>query len=615
MKIKIFFISLFLLCLILCFSSCDSKQEKSKMIAQNTEDVPPLDESTNDSDLSDDSGTDNSDNDADVHEHTFGEWFVIKEATCTENGQREKTCDFCEEKRTETIYANGHIEETIPGKDATCIESGLTDGKRCTVCQKITVEQTSISPGHTYIDGMCSVCEELEPSQGLVFTLSDDGESYSVSGAYCKESNVFIPSIYNKKPVTCISSGAFWCSTTLETIELPDTITEIKGSAFYFCTSLKSIKIPEGVSVIEGNAFSGCESLTSIEIPISVVTIGRGAFSGAGLTTLTVGEGVETIENSAFSACSKLKNVIISKSVKSIEINAFAYCYTLETFEVNSVISNLDVNVFYDSYNIKYNEYGNGCYLGNSTNPYLILVKGKDTTITSFTVHKDTAMISNHAFDYHYGIESVTIPDNVIYLGKFAFRNCGMKSVTLGSGLKEISEGAFRDCYNLKNIVIPNGITSIGDSAFESCDDLVTLNIPSNVEVIGNSAFRECTMLANVTINKGVKIIGEYAFYHCIFIERITIPDSVTSIGAYAFQYNFLSSIEIPDSVKSIGDYAFANGGKLKSVKIGKGVDTMGKYVFKDCNSQLVINCKANEMPTGWDVNWNSDKRTVYWGQ
>jgi DNA-directed RNA polymerase subunit RPC12/RpoP len=46
----------------------------------------------------------------------------------------------------------GHIEETIPGKAATCEDTGLTDGVRCSRCGEILVKQQVIPAlGHNYV--------------------------------------------------------------------------------------------------------------------------------------------------------------------------------------------------------------------------------------------------------------------------------------------------------------------------------------------------------------------------------------------------------------------------------------------------------------------------------
>ncbi len=44
------------------------------------------------------------------------------------------------------------------------------------------------------------------------------------------------------------------------------------------CSSLESIEIPDSVTSIGANAFNGCSSLKSITIPNSVTSIGRYAF-------------------------------------------------------------------------------------------------------------------------------------------------------------------------------------------------------------------------------------------------------------------------------------------------------------------------------------------------
>ena len=51
-----------------------------------------------------------------VHTHAFGEWETVKEANCTEDGQRVRTCS-CGESETEVITAIGHIYKYTEYKD------------------------------------------------------------------------------------------------------------------------------------------------------------------------------------------------------------------------------------------------------------------------------------------------------------------------------------------------------------------------------------------------------------------------------------------------------------------------------------------------------------------
>ena len=66
-------------------------------------------------------------------------------------------------------------------------------------------------------------------------------------------------------------------------------MTRIGESAFFYCGSLQSIEIPDSVTGIGEDAFGGCSSLRSIEIPSSVTSIGYGAFQNCkSLSSLTL---------------------------------------------------------------------------------------------------------------------------------------------------------------------------------------------------------------------------------------------------------------------------------------------------------------------------------------
>ena len=70
--------------------------------------------------------------------HSWSSWTVTKKATCTENGSREKVCENCGDKITETINATGHKwnEDYTTDKEATCTEAG-SESIHCSVCDAI----------------------------------------------------------------------------------------------------------------------------------------------------------------------------------------------------------------------------------------------------------------------------------------------------------------------------------------------------------------------------------------------------------------------------------------------------------------------------------------------
>ena len=40
--------------------------------------------------------------------HAYGDWKIVSEATCTQNGTKERICSKCNDKETATIPAVGH---------------------------------------------------------------------------------------------------------------------------------------------------------------------------------------------------------------------------------------------------------------------------------------------------------------------------------------------------------------------------------------------------------------------------------------------------------------------------------------------------------------------------
>ena len=74
--------------------------------------------------------------------HSYNDWIITKEATCTETGSKEKTCANCGDKITEEIPATGHawLEWTVV-REATEEEEGL-ETRTCSNDPSHTEERT-----------------------------------------------------------------------------------------------------------------------------------------------------------------------------------------------------------------------------------------------------------------------------------------------------------------------------------------------------------------------------------------------------------------------------------------------------------------------------------------
>ena len=187
---------------------------------------------------------------------------------------------------------------------------------------------------------------------------------------------------------------------------------------------ISTVIIPYGIKSIGMDAFNGCTALTKIVIPNSVESIGSNAFDGCiALIDITIPNSVYTIYDEAFYECGSLINVHIPSSVKNIGEFAFDGCGSLEAVYITDVAAWCDIR------------FGSR-YSNPLTAAHNLYLNGKLVT-------------------------DLIIPDNVISIGDYAFNNCKyFKSITIGSGVKNIGYEAFDDCGENAIQINYNGSTS-----------------------------------------------------------------------------------------------------------------------------------------------------------
>ena len=73
--------------------------------------------------------------------HKYGEWKTEEGGDCTEEVKQSRTCEECQKTETKTLEAPGHKIVKDAAVEATCTETGLTEGSHCSVCGKVLEEQ------------------------------------------------------------------------------------------------------------------------------------------------------------------------------------------------------------------------------------------------------------------------------------------------------------------------------------------------------------------------------------------------------------------------------------------------------------------------------------------
>ncbi len=83
-----------------------------------------------------------------VCDHVFGDWVIIKEPTCKEEGSQKRECTLCGEEQKQTLAKVNHDAVTVSETPATCTTTGLKE-IHCRFCDKDFSEVTP-ALGHDY---------------------------------------------------------------------------------------------------------------------------------------------------------------------------------------------------------------------------------------------------------------------------------------------------------------------------------------------------------------------------------------------------------------------------------------------------------------------------------
>lgn len=110
----------------------------------------------------------------------------------------------------------------------------------------------------------------------------------------------------------------------------------------------------------------------------------------------------------AFENCQILESIVLPEGATTIGAAAFASCRSLKRISIPDSITFIQETAFNGCSALVYNEYENGKYIGNKTNPYVALAGGKNKNVTTVTVHENAVMILSKAFNKHNALTSVT---------------------------------------------------------------------------------------------------------------------------------------------------------------------------------------------------------------
>ncbi len=159
---------------------------------------------------------------------------------------------------------------------------------------------------------------------------------------------------------------------SLQSITIPASVTEIESSAFENCRSLKSV-IFEGATTdgtttessatstcsllrIGNWAFYNCHELQSLSIPEGVTEIGDAAFYGCVyLTDIALPSSMATISDNAFALCSKLQKITVSATTPpTIQAKTFyEVSRTIPVYVPTEAVNDYKSDIYWREFNIQ----------------------------------------------------------------------------------------------------------------------------------------------------------------------------------------------------------------------------------------------------------------------
>lgn len=437
---------------------------------------------------------------------------------------------------------------------------------------------------------------------------------------------------------------------------ISDTTRGIAAGVFSECNGLFNVYLPASVKTVGAYAFYNCASLDSVRSRTKSLLRLIDDYAFAESKMLRVAAFKEYQENGK------------TKGLQTIGAYAFYNCAAVDNNTIYSIIPSTVTRVGKGAYlgtKLWKNVEGKGGGVVRAGDWVVGYTEGADVGTVKLNVAGDdstkTVGIADYAFMDCATLAAVTgAADGVKYIGKSAFYQSSLESISLDLNVTEIRDYTFYGCSNLRTISMPAGLKTIGrsafyktsltridlgeaealeevgdyafyrsmnlsmvrfgftlkrigDFAFYGCVNLEQAILPDSVEEIGESAFSRCAALSAVTFGNGVKKIEKNAFRECVSLTQLRFRDNLVSIGDYAFYgCSKIGEIDFGNGVKEIGDYAFYGLTEVKQAAFPASLQSLGAGAFRGCSALQSAVISSSVKKIGIHAFYWCDNLTVY---
>ena len=437
-------------------------------------------------------------------------------------------------------------------------------------------------------------------------------------------------------------------------IDIPDSVEYIGQYAFEKCTKLTAITIP---AMVNNKAPVG-DGKTAQECGMGISSVGKsGTFDGCTkLATVTFLDPTEeqkekiehigiTLGDGMFNGCTSLKTVVLparmedaegarGKIFPSIEPDTFKGCKNIVSISMADGGEHYSVinNVIYKLNDAKEEEaliYAANKLAGKVTVPYTVrsimansfsernliteiefeaTPEGK----TEVPLSIEDGASATGAFFYMLKLKSITLPERLVYIGKYAFYQTQIASLNIPKNVRNseanpiainsyaladssskksllktvtfenndegntsvlsLAGSVFQYHKNLTSVTLPDCLVEVGTYFFYN-STITKVNLPKSLKKLGNSAFYGCTKLTEVTFEEGTELesLSSSAFSGCTSLKTVTYPKTKAIAGSMYSTTTAITKVILPANFTEPIANMFNGATKITAIEVVAG--------------------------------------------
>lgn len=219
-------------------------------------------------------------------------------------------------------------------------------------------------------------------------------------------------------------------------------------------------------------------------------------------------------------------------------------------------------------------------------------------TDSVLTVSKTVLRVEAYAFADRNDIREVRFEDGsrLHSIGEYAFMGCSnLKNITLPASLRTLGEGCFREC-GLTSLAVPDGVKELPKGMCAWNEELRTVSLPAGLADIAAHAFAYCKSLESIAIPRAVSHIGNNAFSCCYTLAEVTLPRAMRELESYAFSdCRSLRGAVMPANSRLLGELIFSGCENLTSIMVMSPAPPpfdCDSFIFEPDEARLYSRCR-----------------------